>query len=199
MPANITESSLVLYDQDSFGLIIILLQLLVYIYFFDYINRIMCSIWIQSWDTTQHPWHSCYSLPMELDGDIGITLSLCSPITLFCTFTNNWLSSNSVNSLWDHPGMTSVWSCFAELCGFLASDGSNSFSISTDKWLIRFSSNLVGELIMRLLSMWGKITILMCRLLLHGLYGLHGPRCPLSPNRPINLISLSYHGIPQAR
>ena len=32
----------------------------------------------------------------------------------------------------------------------------------------------------------------MYRLWLHGLYGLlYGPRCPLSPKRPINLISLS--------
>ena len=29
------------------------------------------------------------------------------------------------------------------------------------------------------LSMWGKIMIPMYRLWLHGLYGLHGPRCPL--------------------
>ena len=35
--------------------------------------------------------------------------------------------------------------------------------------------------------MWGKIIIPMYRLWLHGLYG---PRCPLSPKRPINLISL---------
>ena len=39
--------------------------------------------------------------------------------------------------------------------------------------------------------MWGKITIPMYRLWLHGLYGLYGPRCPLSSKRPINLISLS--------
>ena len=36
--------------------------------------------------------------------------------------------------------------------------------------------------------MWGKIIIPMYRLWLSGLYG---PRCPLSPKRPINLISLS--------
>ena len=36
--------------------------------------------------------------------------------------------------------------------------------------------------------MWGKIIIPMYRLWLHGLYG---PRCPVSPKRPINLISLS--------
>ena len=41
--------------------------------------------------------------------------------------------------------------------------------------------------------MWGKIIIPMYRLWLHGLYGLYGPRCPLSPKRLINLIiSLSY-------
>ena len=40
-------------------------------------------------------------------------------------------------------------------------------------------------------SMWGKIIILMYKLWLHSLYGLYGPRCPLSPKRPINLISLS--------
>ena len=39
--------------------------------------------------------------------------------------------------------------------------------------------------------MWGKIIIPMYRLWLHGLYGLYGPRCPLSAKRPINLISLS--------
>ena len=39
--------------------------------------------------------------------------------------------------------------------------------------------------------MWGKIIIPMCRLWLNGLYGLYGPRCPLSSKRPINLISLS--------
>ena len=31
----------------------------------------------------------------------------------------------------------------------------------------------------------------MYRLWLNGLYGLYGPRCPLSSKRPINLISLS--------
>ena len=36
--------------------------------------------------------------------------------------------------------------------------------------------------------MWGKIIIPMYMLWLHSLYG---PRCPLSPKRPINLISLS--------
>ena len=41
------------------------------------------------------------------------------------------------------------------------------------------------------LSMWGKIIIPMYRLRLNGLYGLYGPRCPLSSERPINLISLS--------
>ena len=39
--------------------------------------------------------------------------------------------------------------------------------------------------------MWGKIIIPMYRLWLNGLYGLYGPRCPLSSKRPINLISLS--------
>ena len=39
--------------------------------------------------------------------------------------------------------------------------------------------------------MWGKIIIPMYRLWLHSLYGLYGPRCPLSQKRPINLISLS--------
>ena len=39
--------------------------------------------------------------------------------------------------------------------------------------------------------MWGKIIITMYRLWLNGLYGLHGPRCPLFSKRPINLISLS--------
>ena len=39
--------------------------------------------------------------------------------------------------------------------------------------------------------MWGKIIIPMYRLWLNGLYGLYGPRCPLSSKRPINLTSLS--------
>ena len=39
--------------------------------------------------------------------------------------------------------------------------------------------------------MWGKIIIPMYGLWLNGLYGLYGPRCPLSSKRPINLISLS--------
>ena len=41
--------------------------------------------------------------------------------------------------------------------------------------------------------MWGKIIIPMYRLWLNGLYGLYGPRCPLSSKRPINLISLSLY------
>ena len=39
--------------------------------------------------------------------------------------------------------------------------------------------------------MWGKIMIPMYRLWLHGLYGLHGPRCPLSPKGLLNLITRS--------
>ena len=41
--------------------------------------------------------------------------------------------------------------------------------------------------------MWGKIIIPIYRLWLNGLYGLYGPRCPLSSKRPINLISLSLY------
>ena len=44
--------------------------------------------------------------------------------------------------------------------------------------------------------MWGKIIIPMYRLWLNGLYGLYGPRCPLSSKRPINLISLSLWSYP---
>ena len=40
--------------------------------------------------------------------------------------------------------------------------------------------------------MWEKIIIPMCRLWLHGLYGLYWPWCPLSPKRQINLIPLSW-------
>ena len=39
--------------------------------------------------------------------------------------------------------------------------------------------------------MWGKIMIPMYRLWLHSLYGLYGPRYPLSPERPLNLITHS--------
>ena len=39
--------------------------------------------------------------------------------------------------------------------------------------------------------MWGKMMIPMYRLWLHGLYGLYGPRCPLSPERLLNLITHS--------
>ena len=47
--------------------------------------------------------------------------------------------------------------------------------------------------------MWGMIMIPMYRLWLHGLYGLHGPRCPLSPQRLLNLIthSLSLEIVPK--
>ena len=38
------------------------------------------------------------------------------------------------------------------------------------------------------LSIWGKIMIPMYRLRYNGLYG---PRCPLSPERPLNLITQS--------
>ena len=45
------------------------------------------------------------------------------------------------------------------------------------------------------LSMWGKIMIPMYRIRLHDLYGLYGPRCPLFPEMPLNLIihPLAYH------
>ena len=40
--------------------------------------------------------------------------------------------------------------------------------------------------------MWGKIIIPMYRLWLHDLYGLYGPRCPLSPKKADKLnLSLS--------
>ena len=39
--------------------------------------------------------------------------------------------------------------------------------------------------------MWGKIMIPMHMIYLHGLYGLSGPRCPLSPERLLNLITHS--------
>ena len=40
--------------------------------------------------------------------------------------------------------------------------------------------------------MWGEIMIAMYRLWLHDLYGLYGPRCLLSPERPLNLITLTH-------
>ena len=40
-----------------------------------------------------------------------------------------------------------------------------------------------------MLSVWGKIMIPMYRLWLHHLYGLYGPRCLLSPEMPLNLIT----------
>ena len=42
--------------------------------------------------------------------------------------------------------------------------------------------------------MWGKIMIPMYRMWLQGVYGLYGPRCPMSPERMLNLIthSLTY-------
>ena len=47
--------------------------------------------------------------------------------------------------------------------------------------------------ILVLVSFWFCILIIipMYKLWLNGLYGLYGPRCPLSSKRPINLISLS--------
>ena len=52
--------------------------------------------------------------------------------------------------------------------------------------------SIFGKLIVDCgLSMWGKIMIPMYRRWLHGLYGLHGPRCPLSPERPLNWITHS--------
>ena len=39
--------------------------------------------------------------------------------------------------------------------------------------------------------MWEKIMIPMYRLWLHGLCGLYGPRCLLSPERPLNFITHS--------
>ena len=39
--------------------------------------------------------------------------------------------------------------------------------------------------------MWGKIMIPIYRLWLHGSYGLYGPRCPLFPEKLLNLITHS--------
>ena len=47
-------------------------------------------------------------------------------------------------------------------------------------------------------KIYGKIMIPMYRLRLHGLCGLYGPRCPLSPERPLNLITHSHPAIPRA-
>ena len=50
--------------------------------------------------------------------------------------------------------------------------------------------------------MWGKIMIPMYSLWLHSLYGLNGPRCPLSPERLLNIITYSltgYSGVPNSR
>ena len=41
------------------------------------------------------------------------------------------------------------------------------------------------------LYLWREIMIPMYRLWLHSLYGLYGPRCPLSPKRLLNLITHS--------
>ena len=44
---------------------------------------------------------------------------------------------------------------------------------------------------LEMLSMWGKIMIPMYMLWLHSLYGQYGPRCPPSPERPLDLITHS--------
>ena len=46
----------------------------------------------------------------------------------------------------------------------------------------------------RLCVIYVRELIPMCRLWLHGLYWLYGPHCPLSPERPLNLITHSWHG-----
>ena len=58
------------------------------------------------------------------------------------------------------------------------------------KWIVTCTCS-------RLLSVWGKIMIAMYRLWLHGLYGLHGPRCMLSPKRLVNLITHSLNSLVQ--
>ena len=66
-------------------------------------------------------------------------------------------------------------------------------------FVVLFSIPFFSKSIMacRLCVMWGKIMIPMYRLWLHSLYGLHGPRCPQSPERPLNLITHSLtHGYP---
>ena len=40
----------------------------------------------------------------------------------------------------------------------------------------------------------GEVDIPMYRLRLQGLYGLYGPHCLLSPERPLNLITHSFTG-----
>ena len=55
-------------------------------------------------------------------------------------------------------------------------------------FLISFSKFWLVDCV---LSMWGKIMIQMYRLWLHGLYGLYGPQCLMSPKRLLNLITHS--------
>ena len=61
--------------------------------------------------------------------------------------------------------------------------------------LLFFNSFFLLKLIVAcrlfVLSGWGKIMIPMFRLWLHSLYGLYGPRCLLSPERPLNLVTHS--------
>ena len=58
------------------------------------------------------------------------------------------------------------------------------FSLLSFGWSLLWSVDCV-------LSIWGKIRIPMCRLWLHCLYGLHGPQCPLSQKRLLNLLTHS--------
>ena len=86
---------------------------------------------------------------------------------------------------------------------FIASCTDNIYDLENERWLLGDMIDHVGIYGSRVaeglsafnvdcgLSMWGKIMIPMYRLWLHCLYGLYGPHCPLSPERPLNLITHS--------
>ena len=62
----------------------------------------------------------------------------------------------------------------------------NEFVQTRQSWSANHSCHSV-----KLISVWRKIMIPIYRLWLNGLYGLYGPRCPLSPERPLKLITHS--------
>ena len=122
---------------------------------------------------------------------------------VFCKSCEGWwsLGWHLINEMWSrpeyrYPATKNVGSCVDVTYSKLECRYSGTKDVVDVMWSKQECKwnvivHAMGLIRIACIQMWGKIIIPMYRLWLHCLYGLYGPRCPLSPKRPINLISLS--------
>ena len=148
-------------------------------------------------------------------GVVAVTLAVCWvvvwlvawPVVLLGTWHSRVNRRNSSIKAWSFHGPVSCQSCSDSACSvlfvFISLQGVGVLVLFQQPkslwlpcivplifpWCFRVQRVNAQVSCWSQSCMWGKIMILMYRLWWHGLYGLYGPRCLLSPEMPLDFIA----------